>query len=439
MNEPGTTNAPADRGTPSGRVPRTAADAPDPAASDLLATLRRNLATRVASGRGGYVELLDQARRDLADLADPDEPEDVRTALPGLVASALAGHARRGRRRPSRTDTERLTRAFRALDACGITAREEFRCCSTCARAELGGVAEAAGARGYAFYHWQDAEVAAAGGALAVGFESRHPLRRAAVGEEVAEVLRAHGLTVRWDGDPDRRLEIAMDWDRRRHGRLAAFPEPEDPSEPRLTVAFTNPGPYRLPGWLTRYEGRVAVSDLARMVLPWLPAGVVAAVTGAGGAEARIERDFGLLRVAGGPELPRDRVEEYLGRWAVCGTWPPPASPDRGGVLDVTYFDASGEGSVDSPEPMDGTAARDLLYRLTPVEGTFAVFTAHTGAVVQMMWESGMRLWMEELSDGGSAAGRHVSLPEAEEVVRVLDAEGRSALAALGELGPPAW
>ncbi|WP_306371499.1 hypothetical protein [Nocardiopsis sp. CC223A] len=418
---------------------------------DLLASVRKGVTVRAAAARGGYAELLDRARRDLeAGLPEHLPPDDPRAraladTLPEYVDAVLADHVHRQRRRPSRTDSERLTRAFRSLDASGILAREEFLCCDGCARADLDAEAAASGSRGYAYYHWQDTLSAADGAPLTVGFESTHRVRRAAVGAEVAEALRAHGLTVHWDGDPERRIEVGMDWSRRRHDRLAAFPGPASDGEPHVDADFANPGPYRLPEWVTRHRGRVSVRELARLVLPWLPRGVRATV-GAGGRTAVLTRDFDLLRVEGGPVLDRDRIEDVLACWAVGAGWPAPLAPDPRTAgpspLDVTYADAAtgGMGFVDYAEPLSGAAARDLVYRLTPVDGTFGVFAARSGAVVQMMWQEGPSLWMESPSaDERLASGRHVTLPEAEEMVRVLADEGRVALAELGELQVTRW
>ncbi|MFD3686588.1 DUF6891 domain-containing protein [Nocardiopsis sp. NPDC058631] len=411
---------------------------------------------RVASGRGGFVEILHHARRDLLDsLGEEPDPDDsrVHAALARLsdqVDAALADHANRQRRWPSRTDGERLTRAFRALDESGIIAREDFTCCDACGRAVLDaelGVrnSEPGGAatRGYAFYHHGESRLAAGGAPLAVGFESSHPIRLAAVGEEVAEVLRAHGLTVDWDGDPGRKLSVRMDWSHRRWDRQAAFAGPAANGEPMVRVDVAGPGPYAVPAWITRYEGRVPVREFARMVLPWIPNGFVATLQSDLGHSAEITRDFDLLRVTGGPALSRERVEEPLSRWAVGAAWPgEDARPSPSGLLEVNYADTEEEGMgyVDYAEPMRTAAARHLVHRLTPVKGTFAVFSSRDEGVVQMMWEPGPRLWMESPSPRESLArGRHVSLPEAEEMVRVLGDEGRVALADLGRLRVTRW
>ncbi|MDE3721694.1 hypothetical protein PWG71_09870 [Nocardiopsis sp. N85] len=416
---------------------------------ELLAMVRKDVAARVAAGRDGYSALLEQARGHLVEALpehiDPDAPQvrALAATLPEYVDAALAEHVHRQRRRPSRTDSERLTRAFRALDESGILAREEFSCCNSCARVELHAAAGGTGSRGYAYYHWQDTLLAADGASLMIGFESTHPVRHAAVGAEVTEALRTHGLTVHWDGDPARKIEVDMDWSRRRHDRLAAFPGPDAPGEPHVEVGFTKDRPHPLPTWITRHQGRVSVRELARLVLPWLPGGVRATVTGEGGRTAVLERDFDLLRVENGPALSRERVEETLARWAVGAGWPTEdARSTHLGLLDVTYADSTvgGLGFVDHPEPLSTAAARDLVYRLTPADGVFGVFACRSGDVVQMMWQTGPRLWLESPSPGERLArGRHVTLPEAEEMVRVLADEGRIALDDLGALQVSHW
>lgn len=421
-----------------------------------LTTAREAVATRVASGRDGFVEILQHAHRNLFDVLDggsgPDGPR-TREALSRLhdhVDRSLAEHLHRQRRWPSRTDGERLTRAFRALDESGLIAREEFSCCDSCARAALdsklsirNSEPNGPAVRGYTFYHRQDSQLAAEDGLLTIGFEASHPIRGAAVGEEVAETLRAHGLTVDWDGDPERKLHVRMDWSRRRFDRAAAFPGPTADGEPMVGVSFNNPGPYQVPEWISRYQGRVSVRELSRMVLPWLPRGFVAALHSDRGHTINLERDFDLLRVHHGPALSRERVEEPLSRWVVGAVWPrEEARSAHTGLLEVNYADTSeqGWGCMDYPEPMETAGARQLVYQLTPAKGTFAVFTAPGNEVLQMVWESGPRLWMEVPSPAECVSrGRHVTLPEAEEMVRVLAERGRVGLEDVGELTVTPW
>ncbi|MGW2474551.1 DUF6891 domain-containing protein [Streptomyces sp. NPDC001665] len=115
------------------------------------------------------------------------------------------------------TDPDRLERAFARLDRGGITARENFTCCRSCGMSEI---AEAGreDARGFVFFHGQGTESAAAGHGLALyygGFGGSAE-RTAAVGREVAAALGEAGLTVEWDGSPDKAIELTgLDWRKR--------------------------------------------------------------------------------------------------------------------------------------------------------------------------------------------------------------------------------
>ncbi|NEC09645.1 hypothetical protein [Streptomyces sp. SID7909] len=115
------------------------------------------------------------------------------------------------------TDPDRLERAFARLDRSGITARENFTCCRSCGMSEIG-AAGREDARGFVFFHGQGAEHAAAGHGLALyygGFQDS-PERTAAVGREVAAALGEAGLTVEWDGSPDKAIELTgLDWRKR--------------------------------------------------------------------------------------------------------------------------------------------------------------------------------------------------------------------------------
>ena len=114
------------------------------------------------------------------------------------------------------TEPERLTAAFEALEASGITAREDFACCRNCGLTEIG--AERAGARGFVFFPTQCTEGAAAGQGLILlfgGFDGAEETTTA-VGHEVVAALTAAGLSAQWDGNPATGIHITpLDWRKR--------------------------------------------------------------------------------------------------------------------------------------------------------------------------------------------------------------------------------
>lgn len=117
------------------------------------------------------------------------------------------------------TDPERLTGAFGALEASGITARENFACCRGCGMAEIG--AEREDARGFVFFHAQVVEHAADGHGLALyygGFDGSQETT-AGIGREVVAALGAAGLSTEWDGSPSTSITVTpLDWRRRLQG-----------------------------------------------------------------------------------------------------------------------------------------------------------------------------------------------------------------------------
>ncbi|MFJ8809795.1 DUF6891 domain-containing protein [Streptomyces sp. NPDC102490] len=117
------------------------------------------------------------------------------------------------------TDPDRLTRVFRALDAAGVTARENFTCCRGCGTAEI--AAEREGARGFVFFHRQSTEAAAEGHGLMLhygGFDGSQETT-AAVGHEVVAAFAGSGLSTEWDGDPGRAIAVdPLNWRKRLEG-----------------------------------------------------------------------------------------------------------------------------------------------------------------------------------------------------------------------------
>jgi hypothetical protein len=76
--------------------------------------------------------------------------------------------------------------------------------------------------RGGAFFHGQDTERGVAGQGLYITFgpyedtPETHEARAVAIGQEIAEVLRAHGFAVEWNGKASTRVNTGpFEWRRR--------------------------------------------------------------------------------------------------------------------------------------------------------------------------------------------------------------------------------
>ncbi|HEU5109794.1 MAG TPA: hypothetical protein VFT95_14725 [Micromonosporaceae bacterium] len=147
--------------------------------------------------------------------------EAIRSIAAELVDRALSAHAERQASWPAVTDCDRLTAAFTELERSGIVARENFSCCTTCGVHEIGEEVERLDgvARGYTFFHEQDTEGAAEAGHpvfLSYGATRAGGGDPLAVGHEVVATLRRHGLDPHWNGDLARKIEVPLDWKRRR-------------------------------------------------------------------------------------------------------------------------------------------------------------------------------------------------------------------------------
>jgi len=156
--------------------------------------------------------------------------EELSARVGRLAPPILRAQAEEERTWPIPTDCDRLDRAFAALEAKGIVARQHFTCCQTCGHAEIGDEFQACPVpvRGYTFFHVQDTESAAQGHGLYLAYgavlpegtpEDAYPARAVAVGHEVVAALRAEGLSPAWSGDRDRRIELPLTWRRRRARR----------------------------------------------------------------------------------------------------------------------------------------------------------------------------------------------------------------------------
>lgn len=177
---------------------------------------------------------LDQYVED-PELLPTDDPELLADWMAFLLDEEFAEMIQEQGEEGTLLDSERLTAAFTELDAAGILARENYTCCNTCATAELAGEAEQLRGgrerdglppiRGYVYYHQQDAERLMPG--LGYGsYVADTPEEHTAVGREIVETMRRHGLTPGWNGDPGTKIEGPY-LVRRRTGYLAWHPSAE--------------------------------------------------------------------------------------------------------------------------------------------------------------------------------------------------------------------
>jgi hypothetical protein len=187
-------------------------------------------------------------------------------------------------------------------------ARESFTSTMSDGRYEIGALMrDRPDARGFAFYHEQDEWSCIASARLMIAYGDRDDdAQRAAVGREVAAALRAEGHDVAWNGDPDTRIEVRMDWQLRRTGDLAAAPPhpwPED--DQRVNVDRTDWGyPSEPP------VGRQSLAVFAGAYLPLLPPGAEATAWGeeAGVRFTRDGDDLVAVVMAEGPDEPPVRL-----------------------------------------------------------------------------------------------------------------------------------
>ncbi|MGW5422926.1 DUF6891 domain-containing protein [Streptomyces sp. NPDC003943] len=192
---------------------------PAPEVPELPGEVRDELAARVRELLVcGYEDRERLTRIAQEEVFSPDEHPVSREQAERLVDRLWLERVAEMSEWEGTTDPERITAAFEGLDAAGIVARENFTCCRSCGTGEIGAEDGAEEARGFVFFHYQCTEGAASGGPLYLlygGFDGSAETT-AAVGAEVVEALRGHGLTVEWDGDPGQSIRVTeLDWRRR--------------------------------------------------------------------------------------------------------------------------------------------------------------------------------------------------------------------------------
>ncbi|MGA4726348.1 DUF6891 domain-containing protein [Micromonospora taraxaci] len=395
----------------------------EPEKPQLDEQIRDFVRRHVALAEAPAAAIVTEATEYLADEADPALVEA--RAWP-IVSAEMSAHLAEQARWPEVTDNDRLTAAFRALSAAGLVARENFACCQNCGTAEIGDeVPRGRTARGYAFYHQQDAERGVEGSGVHIAYGLFEQPPTADIGEEVAAALRAKGLTVRWDGNPGARIMVPLTWRRRRVGRLAALPAPAD-DDVDIDVKLLD----RWTGAYAPTGGRWSAARLVGLHLPWLPAGVRLRL-GYGDAVVVVRREGPVLvGEQDRRELTVDRrhgmdlVRQLTGRPVRAVDAPPP--PD---FLDATY---QYRDDVQKDVPLEAAEACLLLRAMRPLSRDFLSAFGRSGGCVQVAWERD-GLWLEELDVArATSTGRIATVAEAERMLTVLATEDRIPLDELG-------
>jgi hypothetical protein len=199
---------------------------------DVVADLEYRARVAVA---GGY-DTGDEIVEGLVELVEYDPvTEEVVAAhrdsvvemIRGMVRERLAEHAAEERTFPATTDCDRVESAFARLEAVGVLAGEDVGYTQSDLRDDMWERVDQAAAagrqpRGWVAFHRQDVERVVDSGVLYVSFAgvSDDDEGFRAIGTEVAAALAEAGLTVDWNGDPNRRVElVGVRWQRRRRRR----------------------------------------------------------------------------------------------------------------------------------------------------------------------------------------------------------------------------
>lgn len=192
----------------------------------LCDDMRRSLRKEVTVGMDAHEDIVDAAATAVYDGYDGCwEGPGLRELASQLLPGILAEHAQRQETWPDTTDCDRLDAAFAALNRAGILSRHHFTCCRRCGYHAIDEIIDRKrqqghAIRGFVFYHMQRTEAAAGGGSLYLNYGSATDGESGlAVGQEVVECLRGHGLDVEWPQDAEVAIKVKLDWKRRRPPR----------------------------------------------------------------------------------------------------------------------------------------------------------------------------------------------------------------------------
>lgn len=163
--------------------------------------------------RGGFDYFGGAVKKVVERMESEADPEAVKALMADLWDTRVTAQADW----PEWTEADLLARTFLDLGNSGITSEMDFTCCNSCGTAEIRGIASG-GARGYVFFHQQDTEAVAMGGDLLLSYGSFDGSPTESIGHEIVAKLTEAGFSPVWNGSPDQRIELPIDW-RMRIGR----------------------------------------------------------------------------------------------------------------------------------------------------------------------------------------------------------------------------
>lgn len=151
--------------------------------------------------------------------------EVSRDGIAALVCEAFAKKLDQEKSWPAVTDFDRLTAVFDELAAAGYVCLHHPSSTFTSSSYEarpawerLGG--KESGKIGALFYHTQDIDRAVDRGEMSIGYYSfadddENRSEDAKVAAAAVRMFLKHGIAATWDGDPNHRIQLRIDWKRR--------------------------------------------------------------------------------------------------------------------------------------------------------------------------------------------------------------------------------
>jgi hypothetical protein len=190
--------------------------------AEFVQEVREFVHKMVARGDRSFDAVLEEAVEYFLEADENSDTSHVEKVCNAEIEKAFAEHLQRQETWPEVTDCDRLDAAFEALNDGGIVAMHDFTCCQNCGLAEIGaeiGTAKEAGVDvvGFAFYHSQDTDAAAAGHGiyLTYGHVDGGEVNGVAVGRVIVTALEEAGLKIVWDGTMGKRINVPLIWQRR--------------------------------------------------------------------------------------------------------------------------------------------------------------------------------------------------------------------------------